>query len=91
MGDLADLKAAYKASLSGGISSYKFDSGEGSQSIKYGNSKEIKAQIDDVKADINSILMKLGGTNIVTMNLRRQTGVYPYGAGGSGSSGGRTF
>lgn len=79
--DLVDLKAAYKASLKGGIKSYKFDSGEGSQAVVYGDSDNIKDQMDDVKAEINSINMKLRGTNLMNMNVRRQSGVYPRSGG----------
>jgi hypothetical protein len=81
-GYLTDLETAYSASLTGGIKSYKFDSGEAAQAVVYQSSKELKEQIDDVKAEITAINRKLNGTNLKNLNLRRQSGVVPRGGRG---------
>ena len=76
-GQLTDLQVAYSASLTGGIKSYKFDSGEASQAVVYLSPKDLKELIDDTQADINSITMRLGGRNLTNLTLRRKSGVYP--------------
>jgi hypothetical protein len=80
-GNLTDLEAAYKAALTGGIKSYKFDSGEGNQAVVYHSAKDLKDLIDDTRAEINAINMKLRGTNLMNFNLRRQTGIHPRSGG----------
>lgn len=79
---LAELKVAYSASLTGGIKSYKFDSGEGSQSVTYTSPKDLKDLIDETESEINALYRRLGGKSLVNIELRRQSGHHPFGRGG---------
>ena len=56
--------------------SYKFDSGEGSQQLKYLSLKDMQDAIDRLEKEIDALGRKLNGTGIVNMNLRRKS--YPY-------------
>jgi hypothetical protein len=79
---LDELKAAYTASLKGGVKSYKFDSGEASQAVVYTSPKDLKDLIDETESEINALIRRLGGKGLVNIELRRQSGTYPGGRGG---------
>jgi len=52
--------------------SYKFDSGEGSQSAIYRDIEDLQKTIDSVEAQIDWIQGKLCGTGLVNFVLRRK-------------------
>ena len=53
------------------ISSYKFESGEGSQSASRRKPAEIQESIRQLENQIDRLYNRLSGTGIVNMNLRR--------------------
>ena len=73
---LATLEAAYEQSLEGGVKSYRFDSGEGSQRTDRQSPKEISDLIDTTQARIDLLRRKLRGQGIVNINLRRNEGAF---------------
>lgn len=52
--------------------SYKFDSGEGSQSAIYRDVEDLQKTIDILERQIDSIMIQLNGTGIVNIVLRRR-------------------
>lgn len=69
---LASLNTAYNSALTGGIESYKLDTGEGSSAVKYRSLKDMDDAIDRISSRINTINALLRGTNLVNLNLRRK-------------------
>lgn len=63
--------ALSKALANGDVESYKFDSGEGSQSTKLRSLSQLQSAIEKLEADISTIERKLNGGGIVSMRVRR--------------------
>lgn len=70
--ELAEYVAARTQILSSGMKSYKFDSGEGSQSATYMNIKDIKEAIDLIRSQIKSKKRVLTGGHMRRMTLNRK-------------------
>jgi hypothetical protein len=72
---LAALNTAYNSILSSGMKSYKFDSGEGSQSATYMSITDLQNNIDLVASQIASKKRVLtgGGFRRFTLNRKSQT------------------
>lgn len=68
---IADL--AYDAALTE-IEEYRFDSGVGSQRVRYRKLEELQKAIDSIDARINSLQRRLTGKGISNMSLRRKAG-----------------
>lgn len=66
---IAALNEAIKNSS--GIESYKFDSGEGSQTTKYRSLTEMIDTRDCLNAERNRLCNILGGKGLANMRLRR--------------------
>jgi hypothetical protein len=71
--DLTALTAAYRTVVSSGMKSYKFDSGEGSQSATYMSVKDLKEAIDLTRSQIASKKRILTGGHMRRMTLNRKT------------------
>lgn len=70
---LVQLNAAYSAAADPtGISSYRFDSGEGSQQAKLRPLNEIMDSIRFTQSRINRLRGELRGTGVYVANLRRR-------------------
>lgn len=54
------------------IEEYRFDSGVGSQRVRYRKLGELQKAIDGIEARINSLTRRLSGKGISAMNLRRK-------------------
>lgn len=63
------LTAALEA---GDVQSYKFDSGEGSQSASRRGLKELTDMVTRLEQELNRLYNRVNGTGLVTMNLRRR-------------------
>lgn len=72
--ELVLLKAAYANVLAAGMKSYKFDSGEGSQSATYLDRKEIKKDMDLTRSQIASTKRVLTGGHFRRFTLNRKPG-----------------
>jgi len=70
--ELTLLNTAYASVLASGMKSYKFDSGEGSQSATYMSIKDIKAAIDLTRSQIASKKRVLTGGHMRRFNLNRK-------------------
>ena len=70
--ELAEYVAARTSILASGMKSYKFDSGEGSQSATYMNIKDIKEAIDLIRSQIASKKRVLTGGHMRRMTLNRK-------------------
>ena len=70
--ELTALSAAYASVLASGMKSYKFDSGEGSQSATYMSIKDIKEAIDLTRSQIASKKRVLTGGHMRRMTLNRK-------------------
>lgn len=71
---LSALNDAYDESIENfGIKSFKFDSGEGSQSTTFRGPEEISREINRLETEINRLRRRLSGTGIVNLNLRRRS------------------
>ena len=68
---IADL--AYDAALTE-IEEYRFDSGVGSQRVRYRKLEELQKAIDSIDSRINSLQRRLTGKGISNMSLRRKAG-----------------
>ena len=71
---LVKLNQAYEDAIdTGGISSYRFDvgDGDGEQQTKYRSLEEISKVISSLEADIDRINRQLTGRGLSNMNLRR--------------------
>ena len=66
---------AYDAALVE-IEEYRFDSGGGSQRIRYRRLGELQKAIDSIQARIDSLQRRLIGKGISAMSLRRKGGYY---------------
>jgi len=69
---LAILEATYDELISSGVLSYRFDSTEGEQQTKRRELSEVKKQMDNLVAEIESIERKLSGSGLVMLGLRRR-------------------
>ena len=67
-------ESAYDAALTE-IEEYRFDSGIGSQRLKYRQLGELQKAIDAIEARINSLTRRLSGKGISSLNLRRKGGL----------------
>ena len=67
-------EAAFDAALVE-IEEYRFDSGVGSQRVRYRKLGELQKAIDAIEARINSLTRRLSGKGISAMNLRRKGGL----------------
>ena len=65
---------AYDAALVE-IEEYRFDSGVGSQRVRYRKLGELQKAIDSIDARINSLQRRLTGKGISNMALRRKGGL----------------
>lgn len=71
---LTAANAAYLRALSGSdVQSYRFDSGEGSQSASRRKPKEIADEIEALEAGLSRLRRRLSGTGVVNLNLRRRS------------------
>lgn len=69
---LALANAAYDDALgSGNVSSYRFDSGEGSQQTKFRSLEDMRKAIGVLESDINRLEQKLSGRGLTQHNMRR--------------------
>jgi len=69
------LESAYDAIDSGGssdIGEYSFDSGEGSQRVKYRSLADLQKYIEWLESRIGYLYRRLNGTGLVNLNLRRK-------------------
>ena len=62
---------AYDAALTE-IQEYRFDSGVGSQRVKYRQLDELQKAITSIEARIDSLTRRLSGKGISSMSLRRK-------------------
>lgn len=70
---LEAANAAYTAALSNvEIQTFRFDSGEGSQSTTRRKPAEISSEITRLESELNRLYRRLDGGGIVNMNLRRR-------------------
>ena len=76
--ELAEFIAARTYILTSGMKSYKFDSGEGSQSATYMNIKDIKEAIDLIRSQIASKKRVITGGHMrrFTLNRKPSRGYY---------------
>jgi len=65
------LQAALESFMSNPISSYKFESGEGSQSVTYKNTDQMRNDLYTIQAEIDMLVRKLNGTGIYNMPINR--------------------
>ena len=70
--ELTALSAAYASVLASGMKSYKFDSGEGSQSATYMSIKDIKEAIDLTRSQIASKKRVLTGGHMRRFTVNRK-------------------
>lgn len=70
---LTTADEAYDAALTE-IEEYRFDSGVGSQRVRYRKLGELQKAIDSIEARINSLARRLTGKGISNMSLRRKGG-----------------
>ena len=70
--ELTLLTAAYASVLASGMKSYKFDSGEGSQSATYMSIKDIKEALDLTRSQIASKKRVLTGGNMRRFTVNRK-------------------
>lgn len=74
---LVAANAAYESALGNAeAQSYKFDSGEGQQSVTRRRPSEIRKEIDALESQIGRLYRQLNGTGLVNMNLRRRGGLW---------------
>ncbi len=66
---------AYNAALVE-IEEYRFDSGVGSQRVRYRRLGELQKAIDGIESRINYLSRRVSGKGISAMNLRRKGGYY---------------
>ena len=69
---LLKLETAFNAATEAGLSSYKFDSGEGSQQAKFMNLNDMMDAINFTQSRINRLRGELRGTGVYSMNMRRR-------------------
>ena len=69
---LARYNAALNSALDGGLDSYRFDSGEGSQQVKVLSIDKMEKSIGFIQSRINRLRGELRGTGVMTMNMRRR-------------------
>ena len=63
--------ASYDSALAELNESYRFDSGEGSQSAKKRDIESFKKQIDALESEIDSLYRRLKGQGLTRISLRR--------------------
>lgn len=69
---LTKLETAFNVATDAGLSSYKFDSGEGSQMAKFMSLNDMMDAINFTQSRINRLKGELRGTGVYNMNLRRR-------------------
>lgn len=69
---LAALNTAYTGAISGGIESYRLDSGENASAVKYRSLEDMQRAIDSTSSRIKTLKNQLAGRGIVNLNLRRK-------------------
>lgn len=65
-------EATYEKLLSDPNESYRFDSGDGSQSTKKRKLDELKTQIDQLESEIDNLKRRLAGKGLTRVSLRRK-------------------
>ena len=68
---LAIAESTYDSLLAEENESYRFDSGEGSQSTKKRKIEDIKSQIDQLESEIDALRRRLKGQGLTRISLRR--------------------
>lgn len=69
---LAAANAAYLDALTNAeVSSYKLDTGEGSQMVSRRNPTQLQKVINQLEAEIERLYRRLNGSGLCNMNLRR--------------------
>ena len=68
---LTKLEAALSAAIDAGLESYRFDSGEGSQSAKYMKTSDMMEVINFTQSRISRLNAELRGTGVVSASMRR--------------------
>lgn len=66
--------ASYEAALESSAQSYRFDSGEGSQSVTKRSLKELTDTMEHLEAQIDHIDRRLNGKLVVNLDMRRKEG-----------------
>ena len=69
---LARYETALNSALDGGLDSYRFDSGEGSQQVKVLSIDKMEKSIGFLQSRINRLRGELRGTGVMTTNMRRR-------------------
>lgn len=70
---IAAIEPAYILSLTHSeVEFYEFDSGDARQRAKRRSPKELRVEMEELKASRNRLQRKLAGTSNVSMNLRRR-------------------
>lgn len=69
---LSTAQATYLELLSSNVDMYRFDAGEGQQTVKDKSIEQMAHQIDILQRQINYYERKLNGCGVVNMALRRR-------------------
>jgi len=71
---IAAANTAYLKSLSTDIESYRFDSGQGSQSVKRRDPAKISSELNALSILRQSLIERLNGSSVVNLRLNRRGG-----------------
>jgi len=65
------LQSALESFMSSPISSYKFESGEGSQAVTYKSTDQMRNDLYTIQAEIDMLVRKLNGTGVYNIPINR--------------------